>query len=240
MSKRKKYTHIFFDLDNTLWDFKRNSSLAMEMTFNSFSLEKQRVSFFTFFETYSKHNNQLWTDYRSRLIPKKELIWKRFQNTFDDLSITGINPEEMNSCYLNEMPKQTILNQGAQEILNYLKNKNYRLFIITNGFKEVQFKKLESSNLLSFFEKIFISEVIKAPKPAKEIFDMAVKSSNARKTKSLMVGDDWDVDIMGAVNAGIDAVHYNPENSSDAAEELKQGSPKIITISNLVEIKSVL
>lgn len=240
MKGRIKYTHIFFDLDNTLWDFKRNSFLAMESAFEIFGLKKQHESYTSFFDTYSKYNKQLWADYRNRLIPKKELIWKRFQNTFDDLHITGINPEEMNSCYLNEMPKQKILNDGAVEILHYLKNRNYKLYIITNGFKEVQYKKLDSSNLLAFFKKVFISEVIKVPKPGKEIFNMAVKSANAKKTKSLMVGDDWEVDVLGAVNAGIDAVYYNPEHASSTVDEQMQQSRKIITISNLVDIKIFL
>jgi putative hydrolase of the HAD superfamily len=161
-----------------------------------------------FFEAYTRHNDSLWLSYRNNELIKKDLTRLRFQNTFDDLEIKGIDAEKMNELYLNEMPNQKILNEGVIEILNYLKKKRYHLNIITNGFSEVQRKKIETSGLKPFFDKIFISEEIKSPKPERAIFEYAVKSSNARKSQSLMVGDDWEVDVLGAVNYGIDAVHY--------------------------------
>ena len=144
---KKKYTHIFFDLDNTLWDFNKNSFYAMHSTFVNYSKKLQNIQFEYFFEIYLKHNHALWAEYRSKNIGKKELIRKRFQNTFDELNISGIEAEQMNSFYLGEMPKQKVLNKGALDILHYLKNKGYNLFIITNGFKEVQNRKLENSGL---------------------------------------------------------------------------------------------
>lgn len=207
---RKKYTHLFFDLDNTLWDFKTNSRCAMQNTFNVLKLENNGFEFDLFFETYNKYNTELWTAYRKRTILKKELTRKRFQLTFDQLGISGVDAIQMNDLYLQEMPKQSYLIDGAETCLKYLKAKGYRLFIITNGFKEVQHKKLKSAGLETFFEKVFISEEIKMPKPGREIFEHAVKSSNARKKTSLMIGDDWDVDIYGALKFGIDAVYFNP------------------------------
>ncbi len=107
------------------------------------------------------------------------------------------------------MPKQKVLNDGVIDVLNYLKKKRYHLNIITNGFKEVQHSKIESSGLKPYFDKIFISEEIKSPKPMRAIFDYAIKSANAKKINSIMIGDDWEVDVMGAVNYGIDTVHFN-------------------------------
>lgn len=221
----KKYTHIFFDLDNTLWDFERNSQKAMFETFNHYKLEKS-VEFSRFFETYLRHNHALWERYRRKEVVKKELTKLRFQNTFIELGIIGVNPEEMNTVYLNEMPKQKILNEGVIEILSYLKKKGYKLNIITNGFKEVQHEKIETSGLKPFFDKIFISEEVKSPKPDYEIFEYSIKSANAKKNNSIMVGDDWEIDVLGAVNFGIDAILYqsdpdqnlikisNPQNSA--------------------------
>lgn len=203
----KKYTHVFFDLDNTLWDFERNSQKAMFETFTHYQLEKT-VDFDLFFETYLRHNHALWESYRKNEVVKRELTRLRFQNTFTELAMNGLNPEEMNSFYLSEMPKQKILNDGVLDVLVYLKKKKYHLNIITNGFSEVQRKKIETSGLKPFFNKVFISEEIKAPKPEYEIFEYAVKSSNARKSQSLMIGDDWEIDVLGAVNYGIDAVLY--------------------------------
>lgn len=207
----KKYTHIFFDLDNTLWDFEQNSRNAMFVAFHHFELESA-TTFDLFFETYTKHNHALWESYRQKELMKKDLTRLRFQQTFDELEINGVDADEMNTLYLNEMPKQKELNEGVIDVLDYLKKKRYHLNIITNGFSEVQRKKIETSGLKPYFDKIFISEEIKSPKPSREIFEYAIKSANAKKISSIMVGDDWDVDVMGAVNFGIDAVHFNTSN----------------------------
>lgn len=208
----RKYSHIFFDLDNTLWDFEKNSKKAMEETFAFFKLDKN-TEFDLFFEIYSKHNTELWENYRNNGIGKKELTKKRFENTFTELEICGIDPVVMNGHYLKVMPKQKQLNDGVMETLRYLKEKKYLLFIITNGFRDVQHEKLISSGLNSFFSKMFISEEVKTPKPGLKIFEYAVKSSNAKKAKSIMIGDDWKVDVLGALNFGMDAVYFqkNPE-----------------------------
>ncbi|WP_297096767.1 YjjG family noncanonical pyrimidine nucleotidase [uncultured Draconibacterium sp.] len=220
---RKKYTHLFFDLDNTLWDFKTNSMYAMQETFRLLNLEKKGVEFGHFFNTYSLHNDSLWAAYRKKEVTKKELTRQRFQLTFDSLEIDNVDALMMNDMYLKEMPKQSHLIDGAREILDYTKSKGYRLFIITNGFKEVQHEKLKQSGLQNYFEKVFISEEIKMPKPGREIFEHAIKSSNAKKKSSLMIGDDWEVDIRGALNFGIDAVYFNrlKQPKSNSAGDVK-------------------
>lgn len=217
----KKYSHIFFDLDNTLWDFEKNSRSAMQETFNFYQLNP-KVDFNLFFNVYTQNNHALWDLYRKKQVGKKELIRLRFQDTLTELKIDGINPEEMNACYLNEMPKQKFLNDGAFDLLQYLTTKKYRLYIITNGFKEVQYKKLESSGLLNFFTKIFISEEIKTPKPGREIFEYAIKSANAKKTKSIMIGDDWETDVLGAIHFGIDAIHFDKHDVLVSQKIVKQ------------------
>lgn len=242
MQSKKKYTHIFFDLDNTLWDFNQNSFYAMRTTFDKFATKVQNIEFGQFFEIYSKHNHALWTEYGNKNIGKKELIRKRFQNTFDELKIDSIDAEQMNSFYLKEMPKQKILNDGALDILHYLRNKRYQLFIITNGFKEVQNKKLENSGLKSFFQKVFISEDIKTPKPGVGIFEYAIKSANAKKAGSLMIGDNWEGDILGAVGFGIDSVYFTTEKGK--LEKQKNIGMKtknsIYIIDHLIHLRDIL
>ncbi len=237
----KKYTHIFFDLDNTLWDFKTNSLHAMHETYKKVILDSTEAQFDEFFKVYARHNHQLWEAYRKKQIKKKELTQLRFQLTFEDLNISGIDPQEMNDLYLREMPRQTFLIDGASDLLSTLKTSGYKLFIITNGFFEVQHKKLESSGLQPFFEKVFISEELKVPKPGREIFEHAIKSANAKKSSSLMIGDDWEVDILGALNFGIDAVYYAP-NGTDRASGFfgNTAKNKLIVIEGLSEIKLVL
>lgn len=238
----KKYTHLFFDLDNTLWDFATNSRYAMMETFSQLRLSEKGVDFDEFFLVYSKINHTLWAAYRKKEIRKKELTMRRFQLTFDALQISGVDPQKMNDLYLKEMPKQNYLMEDALELLDYLKTRPYKLFIITNGFKEVQHKKLESSGLVTYFEKVFISEEVKCPKPGRQIFEHAIKSANAKKANSLMIGDDYDVDVLGAINFGIDAVYFTngadkqgklPDNTVDS-HYIKQ------RISKLSELKELL
>lgn len=206
---KKKYTHIFFDLDNTLWDFETNSQIAMQKTFNHFKINETVHDFTEFFEVYAKNNKTLWEGYRKKIVKKKDLVTRRFQDTFDELKIRGLNPEEVNHYYLKEMPNQNVLLDDAIEVLNYLRGRGYKMFIITNGFKEVQHEKIRNSGLSPYFSKVFISEVIKTPKPGKEIFEYAIKSTNAKKDRCIMIGDDWDVDIQGALSFGIDAIHIS-------------------------------
>ncbi len=178
-------------------------------TFVKLRLDNNGVEFDRFFAIYNQNNDALWEAYRKKEFTKKELTSHSFQLTFDALNMTGIDALEMNELYLSEMPKQTHLIEGAREILHLAKSRGYRMFIITNGFKEVQQQKLLNTDLAGYFEKLFISEEIKTPKPGRQIFEYAVKSANAKKQKSLMIGDDWDVDIQGARNFGMDAVFYN-------------------------------
>jgi len=206
----KKYTHIFFDLDNTLWDFNKNSRVSIYEAYIKFKLNSFGVDFDKFFDVYTIHNDSLWGQYRKKEIHKNELKRQRFQKTFEELQIIGIDPVAMNDYYLEVMPLQTILMDGALEVLKSLKSKNYKLFVITNGFSEVQHRKMENSGLAPFFEKIFISEEVKSPKPERVIFEYAITSANARKSKSVMIGDDWEVDIMGALNIGITGIYYCP------------------------------
>jgi putative hydrolase of the HAD superfamily len=232
----KRYNYIFFDLDNTLWDFEKNSYLAMLHVFRRFEIPSNRVSFDNFFQCYSRHNHLLWESYRNKGITKKELTKKRFQDTFNELEIEGVDPERMNAEYLAEMPKQNKLLTGVRETLNYLKTKNYQLFIITNGFKEVQYEKLVNAGIDGYFTKIFVSEDVKSPKPSYEIFEYAIKSSNAKKLKSLMVGDDWETDIMGASKFGIDSAYLNNSNDKEKGET----SQEIYFLNKLNDLMNIL
>lgn len=238
----KKYTHIFFDLDNTLWDFKTNSFQALKNAFFYLNIESQFSDYQHFFDIFTEINDLLWSEYRKKLLLKKELQRLRFSMTFDRLKIIGVDPLEMDSFYLSEIPKQKNLIDGAADLLKYLKSKGYLLHIITNGFKEVQNDKLTNSGLSQYFSRIYISEEIKAPKPNIEIFEYAVKSSNARKKSSLVVGDDWESDIEGALNFGIDAVYFCPSEDcgfNRIANKITSKN-KIFSVKSLQEIREIL
>lgn len=237
---KKRYTHIFFDLDNTLWDFRKNSYCAMHHAFKK-HIKNGYTDYGKFFEVYSVFNRALWDDYRNQIVPKSELVWLRFQKTFDELGIKNVDAAEMNATYFDKMPEQTALMPDAEKILQYLKSKGYNLNIISNGFHEVQLKKLENTGLLKYFNKVFLSEDVKVPKPGAEIFEYAVKSVNAKKAESIMVGDDWDVDIQGALKFGIDAVYLRrKEELKLAPESIFAATDRLKIISRLTELTNLL
>jgi putative hydrolase of the HAD superfamily len=207
---QKKYTHLFFDLDNTLWDFNSNSFDALYIALDKLQLLEQIGSYTTFFKIYAEVNEKLWELYRQGLMPKKILSKQRFDESFEKHGTpVNIGGDVVNDAYLAEMPFQTRLVEGARKVLEHLHGR-YEVAIITNGFKEVQYDKIIKSELSKYFRKIFISEEVGAQKPAKKIFEYALKSMNAPKKSSLMIGDSWDADIMGARNFGIDQVYFNP------------------------------
>jgi YjjG family noncanonical pyrimidine nucleotidase len=203
----KHYRHLFFDLDNTIWDFNLNAYHALKHTFQMYHLDMNL--FEKFYAVYLVNNERLWDLYRQNKITKEELSKSRFDMSFTETGIEDVNAVEFNRDYLSQMPLQTRLCDGARSVLEKLAEK-YSMHIITNGFAEVQYKKLKNSELAHFFSKVFVSEEIKFPKPSPEIFRHALKTSNARKKESLMIGDSWEVDIVGAREIGMDQVFYNP------------------------------
>lgn len=214
MSLNPKYTHLFFDLDNTLWDFDRNARLAMRDTVEELKLRDKIEDFDQFYTFYEGVNHQLWEAYRKQEVRKNELITKRFADTLNEFKLKGIDPVAMNNLYLAHMARQTGLVEGSVELLTTLKQRNLRLQIITNGFREVQLNKLKNSGLAHFFDHVFISEDLSFPKPDIRVFQHAIRSSNAKKEKSIMIGDNWETDILGARNFGIDQVFFSKDRKN--------------------------
>jgi putative hydrolase of the HAD superfamily len=206
----QKYSHLFFDLDHTLWDFETNSLLTLRELFVKYELDKVFKSFDQFYESYEKHNEQLWVLYREGRITKENLNFDRFYTPFSQMGLTDKETaRNFGQDYLTLSSTKTALMPNAMMVLDALRKK-YKLHVITNGFKEVQFIKLKNSNLEQYFSKIFISETIGASKPKTAFFEYAVKSANARKKECLIIGDNLDTDIDGAINFGLDYVFFNP------------------------------
>ncbi|HBX51665.1 MAG: noncanonical pyrimidine nucleotidase, YjjG family [Bacteroidetes bacterium GWF2_33_38] len=206
----KKYKHIFFDLDQTLWDFKTNSRRILEQLYTKYELFNHFNSFDEYYDIYHFHNDILWEEYRKGSLKKSELRWTRFyipifEKGYDNKQVA----KKMGEEYVEESPKQNTLFPFAIEVLEYL-HKKYKLYVITNGFKEVQDVKMKVCNLEKYFERVFTSEEIGAMKPKREAFEFSLNSVNAKKSESIMIGDDINSDIRGAKNYGIDQVLFNP------------------------------
>jgi putative hydrolase of the HAD superfamily len=206
-----KYKHLFFDLDHTLWDFEANSRQTLKELYHSLQLESKGVNDFDLFhKNYLVHNDKLWERYRNGFIKVDELRWKRMWLTLLDFKIAN-EPlaREMGVVFLDLLPTRKILFPYTKEILDYLSGKNYRLHLITNGFEKTQHLKLQFSGIDKYFMEVITSEASNSLKPHKEIFDYAFQKTGALHKESIMIGDTIDVDILGAVNAGIDQVHVN-------------------------------
>ncbi len=209
-----KYKHLFFDLDHTLWDFEANSRQTLTELYDSMQLKEKGVHDFELFHRkYLIHNEKLWSRYRKGFIKVDELRWKRMWLTLLDFKIGDEKlAREMGVVFLESLPTRTILFPYAKEILTYLNEKQYILHLITNGFEKTQHSKLQHSGLDTFFKEIITSEGSNSLKPHKAIFDYALLRTNAQLKESIMLGDDLEVDIDGARNAGMDQVYINHVN----------------------------
>ena len=230
----KKYKHLFFDLDNTLWDFDNNSKIVLGYIFDKFELQKKGIpSKKKFIDSYKKVNGELWFKYREGVLTKDVLRYQRFLKTLKIFNIKNqILSKEIGNFYVSNSPCQTKLMAGAKDVLFNL-SLHYPLHIITNGFKEVQSIKLKKSGIYSFFDKIIVSEDVGVLKPNKKIFQYALKVCCAKTEDSLMIGDDIVSDIEGAKSFGIDQVFFDYKFSN------KKNQATYI-ISHLKELEKLL
>ena len=207
-----KYKHLFFDLDHTLWDFERNSSESLEEIFNTFSLrDLGMASSEPFINTFLKINTALWHSFDHGLIHHTYIRENRFRMVFNDLGVEcPAHHIEIGECYLQSLPTKNHLLDGALELLQYVSDRGYIIHIITNGFNDIQAKKIASSGITHFFNKIVTFETANAKKPDRKIFDYALQLAGASIAESIMIGDNWIADILGAKKAGLDTVYYNP------------------------------
>ncbi len=206
-----KYKHLFFDLDHTIWDFEANSRATLVELYNELNLEQIGVHDFDLFhKNYLVHNEKLWERYRKGFIKQEELRIKRMWLSLLDFKIADEKlAKNMGDRFLEMLPTRTILFPYTIEILNYLTDKKYELHLITNGFEKTQHSKLKYSGLTEYFKAVVTSEGSNSLKPNKEIFDFAFQKTGATPEESIMIGDTLEVDILGAINAGIDQIHVN-------------------------------
>lgn len=207
----RRYRHLFFDLDHTLWDFEANARATLAELYTSLNLEDRGIhDFELFYRNYLAHNDRLWERYRNGYIKQEDLRVKRMWLSLLDFKIADDKlAQELSVRFLEMLPTRTILFPHTKEILQYLRDKNYQLHLITNGFEKTQHSKLKYSGLDIYFREVITSEGSNSLKPQKEIFTYAFKRASADPEESIMIGDTIDVDILGALNAGIDQVHVN-------------------------------
>ena len=207
MTKFKDIEHIFFDLDHTLWDFDRNSRLAFA---DIFQKNKIDVAIDDFLEAYEPINFQYWKYYRESRITKEQLRYGRLKNSFKAIgvSIDDHLIDRLSVDYIDYLPKHNYLFDGAVEQLEDL-HKRFKLHIITNGFQEVQQLKLQNSKIDHYFKTVTSSESVGVKKPDSKIFLHAMDQAAAVPENSLMIGDNYEADIEGALNVGMRSICFN-------------------------------
>lgn len=223
-------TDIFFDLDHTLWDFEKNSGLAFNEIFIELNFP---FSLDVFLKLYNPINHAQWKLYRENKITQEDLRFNRLNKTFEKLNYSASiglidKISEQYITYLSTFPH---LFEGAIELLEALKSR-FKLHIITNGFDKVQQFKIENSGIKSFFEFVFTAEKVGFKKPHPEIFIQSLKTVNTTAEASIMIGDSFEADILGALNQGMQAIHFNSHN-----EEVHAKCPIVYS---LAELKALL
>lgn len=212
--------HIFFDLDHTLWDFERNSEECLKEIYASFL--DNSIDYDKFIAVFRKENKTLWRHFESNKITHDDIRKKRFSNTLNKLGTPCSESQSlaMNSLFMELLPKQKYLLEGCLETLEYLYPK-YKLHIISNGYLEIQTRKMTSSGILAYFTEIITSDVAQTTKPDPLIFNISLDRAQANRSNSIYIGDDEIADKIGAEDAELPFIHYNIKADFNSEKEIK-------------------
>lgn len=209
------YKNLFFDLDDTLWAFSANARDTYEEMYRKYDYDRFFDSFEHYYSLYQRRNLELWAEYADGKVTKKELNRQRY---LYPLEAVGAGDSALAEAYekdaLATIPTKSKLMPHAREVLEYLSAK-YNLYILSNGFKELQFHKMRSSDIDKYFRKVVLSDDIGILKPWPEIFHFALSATQSELNDSLMIGDSWENDIAGAAGVGMHQVFYNLSGRTD-------------------------
>lgn len=217
--------HLFFDLDHTLWDFEKNSKICIQQIYEHHrAIFPAEVGFETFFQEFSTINSAMWNQLDLSLITHEYLRTFRFQKVLQalDIEIDESFSLELNQMLLDLLPHQHHLMDDAFDTLEVLAQRGYKMHIISNGYQDIQIKKMKSGGIHHFFDQIITNDIAGARKPEKAIFDFALYKANADVTSSIMIGDNLIADIEGAKNAGLRTIYFNPENDGNDADNISE------------------
>ena len=229
-----EYKNIFIDLDDTLYDFSAASREAFKETYEQLHYERYFDSFEHYMEIYTPYNLEMWRLYGEGKITKEELNRRRYSYP---LETVGVNDQKLAAEFCREalgrIPTKGNLVSGATELLEYLRPK-YRMYILSNGFVELQSRKMATAGIKRYFDDIILSEEIGVNKPRPELFEYALKKAGAKLEESIMIGDMFDTDIVGAANIGMDQIFFNPKQMTGTSFK------PTYEVRQLLEIKEIL
>ena len=223
------YTSLLLDLDDTLLDFKAAETQAIRGVLENNSLPSNDEAV----QTYSRINKSFWESFERGEIPKNAIFTGRFKRLLEVFGREG-DPAALSAEYCNALAAGYFTVEGAFEILDYLRQKGYRLYAATNGLSATQNRRIKDSGLAPYFDRVFVSEDSGYQKPEKEYYDYIIsRIPEKNRRKILIVGDSQSSDILGGINAGIDTCWYNPQG-------LKAKYPSKYEIFSLMDLKNIL
>lgn len=232
--------NLFIDLDDTLWATYENNKQSLKALYERFEWSRYFTTFEALFRVYMPYNEELWALYREEKISKNELIIRRFKYPLHSfLSYSDDEYWQLNNLFLQETARQTRLVEGALSILQYLAP-YYNIYILSNGFREVQRAKIENSGLSPYIQRMILSEDAGYPKPHKEIFRYAFRNTSSSPSNSMMIGDSWDADIVGSLAVGMPAIWFNPQKKTLPDAYASCLGSSLYNIGSLAELSSIL
>ena len=232
-----QYKNIFIDLDDTIWDFAANSHVSLAIMYRDLNIARIYPDYDSFSAAYYAKNSELWALYHHGKIDKDFLIIERYAHLLREAHYPDPDnslAQQMNEYYLDTLALQTQLVPHATELLDYLARKGYNLYILSNGFIEVQHKKLQSAGIGHYFKRMVLSDEIGINKPDRRLFDYALEVTNSQATDTLMIGDNYDADILGAMQAGWGQIYFDRNHRGITAQEPQH------TVHNLREVMEIL
>ena len=231
------YRNIFIDLDDTIWDFTANSHVSLEIMYRDLDIARIYPDYDAFSSAYYAKNSELWALYHHGKIEKDFLIIERYAHLLRTIGYNDIDnrlAQRMNEYYLDTLALQTQLVPYAIELLDYLTQRGYNLYILSNGFIEVQHKKLQSAGIGDYFERMVLSDEIGINKPDRRLFDYALEVTHSQAADTLMIGDNYDADILGAMQAGWGQIYFDRNHRGITAQEPQH------TVHSLKEVMDIL
>jgi putative hydrolase of the HAD superfamily len=230
----QRYKNLFIDLDDTIYDFSGASRESFRETYDLLHYERYFDSFEHYLSLYEPYNLELWRIYGEGKITKEELNRRRYSHP---LECVGVNDQQLADTFCREalgrIPTKGPLMPGALELLEYLRPK-YNMYILSNGFKELQSRKMRTAGIDGYFDALILSEDIGINKPNRELYEYALVRTGSKLNESLMIGDMFDTDIVGAANIGMEQMYYNPKEKKGHAF-----SPTY-EVTHLLQIKEIL
>ena len=199
----KQYKAIFLDWDDTIGDFSHAEQYALRDLYSIYGLERLYADFQDFYDCYHPYNIYLWELYGRSEITKEELAFRRFYHPVESMQNGESAAKRMAEDFLRLTTKYFRLLPGAEETVRYL-SERYPLTIVSNGFVEVQYTKIRLSGLSDCFRHVVLSEEAGVQKPNPLIYEQALQLNGIQRDEVLMIGDSYNSDIQGAINAGID------------------------------------